>query len=205
MLHRLASVGQAVAILISTVPAHHTTWEVLNLSHSPTLTCFRRFDPEPVELDTMIAKNEDLYEVVTPEQDVASTKARTAVHDTDKFWQNADRHLMYTGVPPSPVIIQRAKGTRLYDTNGKQILDFTSGQMSSLLGHSHPEIVEVVQHYVANLDHLISNMITQPVVDLAVRRAKFLPKPLEKSFFLNTGSETTEAAIKMAKCYTGKF
>lgn len=48
-------------------------------------------------------------------------------------------------------------------------------------------------------------MITQPVVDLAERLARLLPAPLEKSFFLNTGSETTEAAIKMAKYYTGKF
>ncbi|RMZ83514.1 hypothetical protein DV737_g1625, partial [Chaetothyriales sp. CBS 132003] len=109
------------------------------------------------------------------------------------------------GVPFSPVIITKAQGTRLYDANDKSILDFTSGQMSSLLGHSHPEIVRVVQQYVAELDHLISNMVTHPVVELAERLARVLPAPLEKSFFLSTGSETTEAAIKMAKCYTGNF
>ncbi|KAJ5161419.1 hypothetical protein N7492_006811 [Penicillium capsulatum] len=121
------------------------------------------------------------------------------------FSARADKYLMTTGVPFSPVVITKAKGTRLYDANNRQILDFTSGQMSSLLGHSHPEIVEVVTHYVAELDHLLSNMITHPVVDLAERLARFLPSPLEKSFFLNTGSESTEAAIKMAKCYTGNF
>ncbi|KAJ5386871.1 hypothetical protein N7509_009412 [Penicillium cosmopolitanum] len=121
------------------------------------------------------------------------------------FWSKADKYLMTTGVPFSPVVITKAKGTRLYDESGRSILDFTSGQMSSLLGHSHPEIVEVVKHYVSELDHLLSNMITHPVVDLAERLARFLPAPLEKSFFLNTGSESTEAAIKMAKCYTGKF
>jgi 4-aminobutyrate aminotransferase-like enzyme len=121
------------------------------------------------------------------------------------FWDNADKHLMHTGVPFSPVIITKAQGTRLHDADGRSILDFTSGQMSSLLGHSHPEIVEVVRKYVGELDHLLSNMITQPVVNLAVRLASLLPAPLEKSFFLNTGSESTEAAIKMAKCYTGKF
>jgi 4-aminobutyrate aminotransferase-like enzyme len=77
--------------------------------------------------------------------------------------------------------------------------------MSSLLGHSHPEIVEVVRKYVGELDHLISNMITEPVVELAERLARILPAGLNKSFFLNTGSETTEAAIKMAKCATGRF
>jgi 4-aminobutyrate aminotransferase-like enzyme len=121
------------------------------------------------------------------------------------FFSKADKYLMKTGVPFSPVVITKANGTRLYDASGRQILDFTSGQMSSLLGHSHPEIVEVVQKHVAELDHLLSNMITQPVVDLAERLARILPAPLDKSFFLNTGSESTEAAIKMAKLYTGKF
>lgn len=125
--------------------------------------------------------------------------------EAETFWSKADKHLLSTGVPYSPVIITRAKGTRLYDSSGREILDFTSGQMSSLLGHSHPEIVEVIKKYAGELDHLLSNMITQPVVDLAERLARLLPAPLEKSCFLNTGSETTEAAIKMAKCYTKKF
>ncbi|KAH7397564.1 pyridoxal phosphate-dependent transferase [Cadophora sp. MPI-SDFR-AT-0126] len=125
--------------------------------------------------------------------------------ETDTFWAKADKYVLGTGVPSSPVIITRAKGTRLYDANNNSILDFTSGQMSSLLGHSHPEIVAVVQKYVAELDHLLSNMITHPVVNLAERLARHLPAPLQKSFFLNTGSESTEAAIKMAKLYTGKF
>jgi 4-aminobutyrate aminotransferase-like enzyme len=128
-----------------------------------------------------------------------------SANNASTFWSKADRYLMSTGVPYCPVIITRAQGTKLFDSNNKEILDFTSGQMSSILGHSHPEIVQVVQENIAVLDHLLSNMITQPVVDLAERLARFLPAPLEKSFFLNTGSETTEAAIKMAKYYTGKF
>jgi len=133
------------------------------------------------------------------------TTSATKLDVVDDFWARASKHLMYTGVPASPVVITKALGTRLYDASGRQILDFTSGQMSSLLGHSHPEIVKVVTKYVGELDHLLSNMITEPVVELAERLARALPAPLEKSFFLNTGSESTEAAIKMAKCHTGKF
>ena len=129
----------------------------------------------------------------------------TVAVSTTSFWQKAEQYLMNTGVPYSPIIITKAKGTRLYDADGRQILDFTSGQMSSLLGHSHPEIVEVVSKYAGELDHLLSNMITYPVVELAERLARVLPHPLQKSFFLNTGSEVTEAAIKMAKLYTRKF
>lgn len=124
---------------------------------------------------------------------------------SEAFFATADAYLMATGVPYSPVVITKAKGTRLYTSEGREILDFTSGQMSSLLGHSHAEIVEVVRRYVGELDHLLSNMITQPVVSLAERLGQLLPRPLQKSFFLNTGSESTEAAIKMAKMYTGKF
>ncbi|QKX59407.1 uncharacterized protein TRUGW13939_06541 [Talaromyces rugulosus] len=133
---------------------------------------------------------------------MASTETET---ETAAFFSKANKHLIGTGVPFSPVIITKAKGTKLYDANNNQILDFTSGQMSSLLGHSHPEIVQVVQKYIAELDHLLSNMITYPVVDLAERLSRILPLPLEKSFFLNTGSESIEAAIKMAKLYTGQF
>lgn len=122
-----------------------------------------------------------------------------------KFWDDAGKYLMYTGVPFSPAIIVKAQGTRLYDSEGREILDFTSGQMSSLLGHSQPEVVEVVKKYVSELDHLLSNMISPPVVDVARRLASLLPGKLEKSFFLNTGSESTEAALKMAKVYSGKF
>ncbi|KAK2782037.1 hypothetical protein FQN53_000213 [Emmonsiellopsis sp. PD_33] len=125
--------------------------------------------------------------------------------DTTTFWSRANKHLMKTGIPLSPTIIVKAKGTRLYDASGRQILDFTSGQMSSLLGHSHPEVVDVVKKYAEELDHLLSNMVTIPVVNLAERLGNLLPAPLEKSFFLNTGGESVEAAIKLAKCYTGKF
>ncbi|ROT42672.1 2,2-dialkylglycine decarboxylase [Sodiomyces alkalinus F11] len=125
--------------------------------------------------------------------------------EESSFWSRSDEYLLKTGVPYSPIIVTKAQGTRLYDAEGNSMLDFTSGQMSSLLGHSHPEIVQVVRDSIGELDHLLCNMITHPVVDLAERLGRLLPRPLQKSFFLNTGSETIEAAIKMAKCYTGKF
>ncbi|KZZ90966.1 aminotransferase class-III [Ascosphaera apis ARSEF 7405] len=125
--------------------------------------------------------------------------------DAAAFARRADENLCYTGVPRSPLIIVKAKGVTLYDASGKEILDFTSGQLGSLLGHSNPEIVEVLNEWAGKVDHLMSNMITEPVVSLAERLNQFLPAPLSKSFFLNTGSETLEAAIKMAKVYTGKF
>lgn len=117
----------------------------------------------------------------------------------------ASSHLLYTGITISPVKVVKAQGTYLSDEDGRQILDFTSGQRSSLLGHSHPEIVDVVKSQIDTVDHLHSTMITKPVADLVLRLARLLPPPLEKTLLLNTGSESVEAGIKLAKAYTGKF
>ncbi len=122
-----------------------------------------------------------------------------------KFWENVKAHLVRYGSNFLPIIAERARGSFVYDSQGRAILDFTSGQMSAILGHSHPEIVEVVQRYAAQLDHLFSGMLSRPVVDLAVALADLTPRPLDKVLLLSTGAESNEAAIKMAKLYTGAY
>jgi len=125
---------------------------------------------------------------------------------SDSFWADADRHLVrYSGAGAfTPEIIDRAAGSYVITEGGRRILDFTSGQMSAILGHSHPEIVATVQRQIANLDHLFSGMLSRPVVDLARRLAATLPPPLEKALLLTTGAEANEAALRMAKLVTGK-
>lgn len=123
----------------------------------------------------------------------------------DQFWNDADRHLVRYGGTFVPRIIERANGSRVYDSDGNAILDFTSGQMSSVLGHSHPDIVATVSGAVANLDHLYSGMLSAPVVDLARTLSGTLPDSLSKVLLLSTGAESNEAAIKMAKLYTGRY
>ncbi len=77
------------------------------------------------------------------------------------------------------MIIERAQGSFVYDANGRAILDFTSGQMSAVLGHSHPEIVSVINEYAGKLDHLFSGMLSRPVVDLATLLADITPPGLD--------------------------
>lgn len=77
--------------------------------------------------------------------------------------------------------------------------------MSCLLGHSHPEIVEVIKRQADTLIHISSCMIAQPVLGLAKSLTAALPQGLDLAFFLSTGSESNEAAIRLAKTYTGKF
>jgi len=124
----------------------------------------------------------------------------------DSFWSDAERHLVrYSGAGRFvPEIIERAEGSFVYTADGRKLLDFTSGQMSAILGHSHPEVVATVQRQAATLDHLFSGMLSRPVVDLARRLAETLPDPLEKVLLLTTGAESNEAAIRMAKLVTGR-
>ena len=119
------------------------------------------------------------------------------------FWDDAERHLIRYGGSFTPAIIDRAEGAFVYDEGGRAILDFTSGQMSAILGHCHPEIAAVVRDSIGRLDHLFSGMLSRPVVELAKALAAILPAPLSKSIFLSTGAESNEAAIRMAKLYTG--
>ncbi|MDJ1132758.1 aspartate aminotransferase family protein [Streptomyces iconiensis] len=128
----------------------------------------------------------------------------TAPMSTDTFWADAGRHLVRYGGEFTPEIIDHAAGSFLFTEGGRKILDFTSGQMSAILGHSHPEVVATVQRQVTSLDHLFSGMLSRPVVDLARRLAGTLPAPLEKAMLLTTGAESNEAAIRMAKLVTGK-
>jgi len=76
--------------------------------------------------------------------------------------------------------------------------------MSAVLGHSHPEIAEVIADSARNLTHLFSGMLSRPVVELATRLAGIAPARLERSMLLSTGAEANEAAIKMAKLVTGR-
>ncbi|RSH79699.1 uncharacterized protein EHS24_009351 [Apiotrichum porosum] len=129
--------------------------------------------------------------------------ATTPTRSDAEFWKIADSKLIRYGGSWSNVRVKSAKGAVMFDQNGKRILDWTSGQMSSVLGHGHPEICDVVDNYMRNLDHLFSAMVADPIVDLADALTKLTPPGLDRCMFLSTGSETNECALKLAKMYTG--
>ncbi len=126
------------------------------------------------------------------------------MQSTDAFWHDAERHLIRYSSSFTPRIIERAEGSYVYDSDGTAILDFTSGQMSAVLGHSHPDIVRAVSEAVGSLDHLFSGMLSRPVVTFARRLSDTLPANLTKTMLLTTGAEANEAALKIAKLYTGR-
>ncbi|HWD36788.1 MAG TPA: aminotransferase class III-fold pyridoxal phosphate-dependent enzyme, partial [Casimicrobiaceae bacterium] len=118
---------------------------------------------------------------------------------------NFRQHLIRYGGDAYPEIVEKAAGCYVEDAAGKRILDFTSGQMCATVGHNHPNIVAAIKRSCDTALHLFSGMIPSSVVQLAERLARILPPPLSKSLFVNTGSESNDAAIKMAKLATGGF
>ena len=102
-------------------------------------------------------------------------------------------------------VFERGFGSVVYDVEGKEYLDFNSGQMCSALGHNHPRIVEAVAEAMRTLMHASATYYNAREIELAERLASTLPAPLQKSLFALSGSDSNEAAISIAKKVTGRW
>ncbi len=108
---------------------------------------------------------------------------------------------------PCLLEIERAEGIYLYDTSGKRYTDLNSGIGPAALGHAHPAIVSAVQNQVAKYAHTMvyGEYVQAPQVDLAAALARELPDSLDTVYFVNSGSEAVEGAIKLARKYTQRY
>jgi len=98
----------------------------------------------------------------------------------------------------------RAQGVVVIDVDGNSFLDWTSGVLVTNVGHCHPHLVAAVQAACAKLMNNYE-CLNEPRVNAAEKLAAILPQHLDKCFFLSTGSEATEACIRIMKRKTGKF
>lgn len=119
------------------------------------------------------------------------------------FLNRADASLVRYGAHFFPHEIIAAEGSYVIAANGQKILDFTSGQMSAILGHRHPEMNAVVRDWIDRVVHLHSGMLSEPVVKLAEELIAVTPYGLDKVLLLSTGGEANDAAIRLAKLVTG--
>jgi 4-aminobutyrate aminotransferase-like enzyme len=119
--------------------------------------------------------------------------------------QAAKDLLIRYGGDSFPNLFKSAKGTVVIDDEGREILDFTSGQMCATVGHNHPAIVRAIRESCDTAIHMFSGMIPETVAKLARKLGEWLPPPLKKSLFVNTGSEANEAALRIAKLATGGY
>ena len=109
----------------------------------------------------------------------------------------------YMGGLESRPVIARSAGRRVWDTDGKEYLDFQSGQMGAALGHQHPRMLKRINETMKNLLHASNTMLNVPRLRLHEKLGKILPSPLEKSVFLVSGSDSIEASIDLARKATG--
>jgi 2,2-dialkylglycine decarboxylase (pyruvate) len=106
------------------------------------------------------------------------------------------------GIESKPVIAS-ARGVWVIDTEGKEYLDFGSGQMAAALGHNHPRYVEAVQRNLKTISHSTKTFLNVDRLELHERLGRILTPPLQKSLFLVSGSDAIEAAIDLARKATG--
>jgi 4-aminobutyrate aminotransferase-like enzyme len=123
----------------------------------------------------------------------------------NKEWFDLDQEYRLQSRYTSPIVLERGKGTRLWDVEGTEYIDFHSGQVCANTGHCHPELVEAVTEQVRTLMQTGSMFTDMPQVLLAKKLAEITPEPLHKSFFACSGSEAIEASLRAAKLYTGGF
>ncbi len=116
------------------------------------------------------------------------------------------QHMAQTTSFPLSLEIERAEGLYLYDTSGKKYMDLISGISVSNVGHRHPKVLNAIQLQLEKYLHLMvyGEYIQSPQVQLAQWLSNHLPEDLNCSYFVNSGSEAIEGALKLAKRITGK-
>jgi len=116
------------------------------------------------------------------------------------------RHLAPTSDIPLMLEIALAEGVYLYDTEGRKILDLISGIGVSSLGHRHPAVENAVRDQVGKYWHTMvyGEFVLTPQVQLARLLCEHLPAQLDSVYFVNSGTEATEGAMKLAKRATGR-
>ncbi|PKP26201.1 MAG: aspartate aminotransferase family protein [Bacteroidetes bacterium HGW-Bacteroidetes-2] len=102
--------------------------------------------------------------------------------------------------------VSHAKGSYIYDKKGKAHLDFVAGVSACTLGHCHPKVVDAIKKQVDTFMHVMvyGEYIQDPAVTLTKLLAKHLPESLSTTYLTNSGTESIEGAIKLAKRITGR-
>ncbi|OCK42461.1 aminotransferase class III [Tenacibaculum soleae] len=117
--------------------------------------------------------------------------------------------LKYQGqTTPHPLAIEisHANGSYIYDANGKKMLDFVAGVSANTLGHNHPKVTNAIKNQLDSYTHVMvyGEFIQKPQLELCKALAKTLPENLSSVYIVNSGTEATEGALKLAKRFTGR-
>ena len=123
-----------------------------------------------------------------------------AEKDLKYIWHPCSQMKDYEDLPP--IVIERGKGIKLYDINGKEYYDVVSSWWCNLLGHCNPRINAAVKKQIDTLEHVIfANFSHKPAITLCEKLSKLLPEGLCKFNFTDNGSSAIEAAMKVSFQY----
>ncbi len=116
------------------------------------------------------------------------------------------QHVAQTSDAPMGLAIERAEGVYLFDTDGKKYLDLIAGISVSVLGHRYPAVVEAAKAQLGKYLHTLvyGEFVLAPQVRLATLLVVQLPAPLDSVYFVNSGTEAVEGAMKLAKRVTSR-
>ena len=109
------------------------------------------------------------------------------------------QHVLANTYTRHPILLVRGEGTRVWDSNGKEYLDFVGGIAVCNLGHCHPHVAKALEEQAKQLIHCSNVYYIGPQVELAQRLCEHSFG--ERVFFCNSGAEANEAAIKLARKY----
>ena len=117
------------------------------------------------------------------------------------------KHVAQTSDSPMALEISHGKGNYLFDIHGKKYLDLIAGISVSNVGHGNPKVIEAIKSQADKHLHTLvyGEHIQTSQTALAQALAKSLPDPIDQIYFVNSGSEAIEGAMKLAKRYTGRF
>ena len=116
------------------------------------------------------------------------------------------QHVAQTSPSPLALQIVKAKGSKLWDADGKEFIDLIAGISVCNVGHCHPKVIKAIKKQVDDYLHVLvyGEMIESPQVVYAKLITDHLPKSLNSVYFTNSGAEATEGAMKLAKRATGR-
>jgi acetylornithine/LysW-gamma-L-lysine aminotransferase len=103
-----------------------------------------------------------------------------------------------------PLTIVRGSGARVWDDSGREYIDCMTGYGVAIVGHCNPSVVEAIKRQSEKLITCHGSFYNDARAEFLEKLAKVLPRGLEKALFTNSGAETNEAAIKLARRYTGR-
>lgn len=134
--------------------------------------------------------------------------AHQPIADSAALFADADAYLpgaalgAYSLPDDIRLVFSHARGSKMWDVDGREFIDYVGGAGALILGHAHPAVVAAAQQQLARGAHVFGSL-TQPAIDLAKRLVRAIPCA-EKIVYATTGSEATAYAMRLARAFTGR-